>query len=97
MVTLAQALEVAQENDRVCPQPRMWTKLYEMLPDKVRKGNGWEPALPLILAAWWETSALQKMLRLREHIEWASENNCLDEIHSFMQNLKEHDWHHIGE
>ena len=38
-----------------------------MLPDRRREGSGWEPPLPLILAAWHTTSALSKMLRLEEH------------------------------
>ncbi len=97
MVTLEQALEEAQKNDRVCPQPQKWNELYELLPNRVRRGNGWEPDLPLILAAWWDTPAIQKILRLREHIEWASEHGCLDVIYEFMQNLMEEEWFHIGE
>ena len=97
MVTLEQALQEAQKNDRVCPQPLKWKELYELLPNKVRSGNGWEPALPLILAAWWDTPAMSKKLRLREHIEWASEHGCLDVIYEFMQNLKEEKWFHFGE
>ncbi|MBL4825916.1 MAG: hypothetical protein MK515_10395 [SAR324 cluster bacterium] len=97
MVSLEQVLEEAQKNDRVCPQPKKWNKLYEMLPNRKRKGNGWKPALPLILAAWWDTPTMLKTLRLREHIEWASEHNCLDAIYEFMKNLKEEEWFHIGE
>lgn len=97
MVTLEQALEEAQKNDRVCPQPRKWNELYKLLPNRVRRGDGWEPAVPLILAAWWDTPAMLKILRLREHIEWASEHGCLDVIYEFMQNLMEEEWFHIGE
>ena len=97
MVTLEQALEDAQKNDRVCPQPLKWKELYDLLPKRVRKGNGWEPSLPLILAAWDDTPALSKILRLREHIEWASEHGCLDSIYEFMINLDENEWHHIGD
>jgi len=97
MATLEQTLAEAQKNNRVCPQPREWQSLYEMLPDKRREGGGWEPSLPLILAAWWETPALPKMLRLREHIEWASAHDCLDQVHSFLCQLPEDAWHHIGE
>jgi len=97
IVTLDQALEEAQKNGRVCPQPRKWNELYKLLPNKVRKGAGWEPALPLILAAWWDTPAMAKMARLREHIEWASEHGCLDIINAFMKNLKEDEWFHLGE
>ena len=40
---------------RICLRPDPWNKLWELLPDRKRVGNGWEPALPLILAAWYET------------------------------------------
>jgi hypothetical protein len=74
-----------------------WKDLYEILPNKRRKESGWEPPLPLILAAWWDTPDMAKMLRLREHIEWASEQGCLDVIHEFLASLKEEEWHHLRE
>jgi hypothetical protein len=97
MVTLEQALEEAQKNDRVCPQSMKWNELYELLPDRARRGNRWEPAPPLILAAWWDTPVVSKQLRLREHIDWASKHGCLDSIYEFMQNLKEEEWFHVGD
>ena len=97
MTTLTETLEVAQINDRVCPQPQRWKALYALLPDKKRAGGGFEPAAPLILAAWWETSALQKSIRLKEHIEWASDHDCLDEVHKFLTDLPESEWFHINE
>ncbi len=97
MVTLEQALEEAKKNNRVCPLPKKWDELYKLLPNKKRKGNGYEPALPLILAAWWDTATMLKALRLREHIEWASEHDSLDAIYEFMKNLKEEEWFHSGE
>ena len=97
MITLEKVLAEAQKNERVCPQPQHWSRLYELLPDKQRKGGGWEPAAPLILAAWWDTPALAKMLRLREHLEWAAAHNCLDRIHAFLSGLQEEDWHHEGD
>jgi hypothetical protein len=97
MITLDKVLAEVQKNSRVCPQPIAWNQLYEMLPGKRRQGNGWEPAVPLILAAWWETPALMKMLRLREHIEWAHSHGCLEQVHSFLQQLAESEWHHIGD
>ena len=68
-----------------------------MLPNRKRKGSGWDPGLPLILAAWAETPALPKMLRLREHIEWASAHGCLEQVGSFLSQLGEHEWHHLGD
>lgn len=97
MATLEEVLAEAQKNSRICPQPQKWQELYELLPDKKRKGAGWEPSLPLILAAWWDTPAMSKMLRLREHIEWADAHGCLEQIHSFLLALPEDQWHHVGE
>jgi len=97
MATLDEVLTEAQKHSRVCPQPQRWNELWEMLPDRKRKGGGWEPAAPLILAAWWDTPAVLKMVRLREHIEWAAKHGCLDQIHSFLCGLPEHEWHHMGE
>ena len=97
MATLDQALAEATKNNRICPQPRRWQELYEMLRHKQRAGTGWEPSLPLILAAWWDTPALSKMLRLREHLEWAFAHGCLDQVYSFLCQLPEDEWHHIDE
>ena len=46
-------LEFVRTNERVCPQPQRWNELWKMLPNRKRIGNGWDPPLPLILAAWW--------------------------------------------
>jgi hypothetical protein len=97
MTTLTEILVEVKKNNRVCPQPQQWQQLYELLPDKKRKGGGWEPSLPLILAAWWDTPAISKMLRLREHIEWAATHGCLEQVYSFLQALPEEQWHHTGE
>jgi hypothetical protein len=94
---LEQTLAEAQRNDRVCPQPDRWNELYEMLPHKKRVSGGWEPGLPVILAAWWDTPALSKMLRLREPLEWADRHGCLERVHSYLCGLAEKEWHHKGE
>ena len=39
-----------------------------------RAVDAWEPALPLILAAWHDTPAMLKMVRLAEHIQWAEKH-----------------------
>lgn len=83
-------------NNRVCPMPQRWAELFEKLKEKKRVGYGWEPALPLILAAWHDTPTLQKVVRFREHIEWARDHGQLDEIGTFLRGLKEEDWFHFG-
>lgn len=94
MVTFDEVWEIAQKNDRVCPQPNRWMELYKLLPERKRVGNGSEPALPLILAVWWDTPHLAKIIRLREHLEWASTHGCLEEVYKFLSGLPESDWFH---
>ena len=96
MATLEQTLKLTKENNRVCSLPQKWNQLYDMLPNKSRKGNGCEPSLPLILAAW-DTPAISKMARLQEHIEWAAKQGVLEEVHNYLAALGEEEWHHIGE
>jgi hypothetical protein len=77
--------------------PPQWNALWEMLPNRRRVGDGWEPALPLILGAWHETPVVAKINRLREHIEWAEQHNILDQIARFLRTLQESQWAHAGE
>jgi hypothetical protein len=87
--------EFCQERGRVCPAPSRWHELWEMLPERERVGSGWKPPLPLILGAWNYTSDLEKMLRLREHIEWAANHGCLPTLATFLRSLPETEWHHL--
>ena len=97
MISIEAVLAEAKKNDRVCPQPQRWNELYQLLPNRQRKGNAWEPPLPLILAAWWDTPALPKKLRFEEHLRWAETHGCLELIDSFICALAEDQWHHIGD
>jgi hypothetical protein len=78
--------------------PRDWQKLYVMLANKrQRPSGGWEPLLPLILAAWHETTVIEKQLRFKDHIQWAADHNQLDQIPSYLRALPEEQWFHFGE
>lgn len=78
--------------------PREWNRLFEILKNKQQKpSGGWEPPLPLILAAWWDTIPAAKVLRFHEHLEWAGKNGQLDEIGEFLRSLTEEQWAHYGE
>ena len=77
--------------------PDQWAALWEMLPNRTRAGNGRQPALPLILGAWHDTPALLKMLRLKEHIDWADQYGVLDEVDKYLRSLPESQWAHIRE
>ncbi len=95
--TAESLVQYCRENERVCPLPPHWTRLWEMLPGRTRVGAGWQPPPPLILAAWHDTPAMLKMLRLTEHIEWAAKHNSLDLVGNFLRELGEEDWFHIGD
>lgn len=83
---------------RLVPAPSEWAKLHSMLLGAHQKpSGGWEPALPLILAAWHESMPIEKQLRFKEHIQWARDHNQLDEIGEFIRRLPEDKWVHFGE
>jgi hypothetical protein len=95
MTEQLQALLIfCKSNGRVCPQPLRWKELWEMLPDKKRKGRDWNPSLPLILAAWWETTHTEKRNRLQEHLIYAEEKGILDKVAAFLHCLSEDQWFH---
>ncbi len=97
MVTLDEVLAETRRNRRICPQPKKWSELYELLPYNIRRGYGWETMFPRIQNVWWETPALVKVVRLQEHIEWAAKQGYLDVVYTFLVNLKEEEWQHVGE
>ena len=94
---LASLIDYCQQNARVCPSPDKWNELWEMLPDKERVGNGWQPPLPLILGTWHYTGALEKMVRLKEHLEYAEKHKVLEQVDSYLRGLQESEWAHLGE
>lgn len=78
--------------------PRDWNGVYQMLKGKRQKpSGGWEPSLPLILTAWDTTSAIDKQLRFREHLEWAKDQGQIAEIDRYLRSLRENDWYHFSE
>ena len=88
-------IDYISKNNRVCPQPRVWNKLWEKLKDKERVGTaGWNPALPLILAAWWDSSDNSKKQRLIDHINWAENKGQLAAISNYLYKLTEAEWYH---
>lgn len=88
---LKSLIEYVQAEGRVCPAK--WNEFWEMLPNKKQKpSGGWIPSLPLILAAWWDTTAAQKKERLREQIEYAAQQKFLDEVDKYLRNLGPDEW-----
>lgn len=93
IVTLDDVLVEVRRNNRVCPLPTIWMRLYALLPNK-------PPHLPKVPATrdeWTRTPSLQKRVRLRDHIEWAASQGVLPQIHEVLRALPEAKWHHMGE
>jgi hypothetical protein len=85
-------------NNRLVPMPPQWNQLYGLLKNTRQKASGgWEPPLPLILAAWHSTMPIEKQLRFKEHLEWAQQNDQLVQIGEFLRALPEDKWCHFGE
>ena len=85
-------------NNRLVPMPQQWNELYKMLRNTHQKpSGGWEPPLPLILAAWQQSTPAEKQLRFKGHLKWADEQNQLELIEAFLSSLPETNWCHFGE
>ena len=90
---LKSLIRYIQSEERVCPMPIFWKNLYELLPEcKQKENGGWEPPVPLILAAWWDTTAEQKRERLVVHIKHAVNNNVLNAVDKFLRKLTPDQW-----
>ena len=85
---------VARRNNRVCPRPHQWTRLYEIL--QGRRHHDLAPP-PLERQLWSKLSSLQKRVCLREQIEWAERRGKLPQVARFIEGLEEGDWVHMGE
>ena len=84
--------------NRLVPMPERWNELFQMLKNTRQKlSGGWEPPLPLILAAWHHSMPLDKQLRFKEHLEWADQQGQIAEVGRFLRSLPESDWCHLGE
>jgi hypothetical protein len=93
-LTVDVLMVVARRNNRVCPRPAVWTRLYQAL-----GGSRYVDLAPPPVEHWiWtKLSHLQKRLRFREHIEWAGQHGKLERLATLMESLAESDWLHMGE
>jgi hypothetical protein len=93
-LTVDVLMVVARRNNRVCPRPPLWTRLYHAL-----DGGSYVdlPPPPVERSLWKKLSDLQKRLHLREYIEWTARHDKLPVISRFLQELAEEDWLHMGE
>jgi hypothetical protein len=90
-------LEYCRANNRICPMPQQWNKLWEILPGSSRITSGLQPPPPLILGSWNDSTADMKMKRLAEHIQWAVSHHAIVPVVAYLYGLAEEDWLHFGE
>ena len=74
---------------RFCPMPVYWMRLYDIV---VRGDKKTSLSVPLILAAWGETTNLDKMVRLVEHLHFAEQHGTLDEADAYLRELPLSRW-----
>jgi hypothetical protein len=91
---LSELLVYVQADQRVCPRPQLWNKLWQMLSDQHRPGGVWGVAPPLILGGWAYTSTQDKVDRLREHLEFADRIGAIERVDQFLRALPESSWVH---
>jgi hypothetical protein len=92
-LTLDDVLAEIRRNNRVCPRPAVWKKLYDYLPNKTAQ----LASIPATLQEWNTTPPLQKRAHLRQHIEWAAAQGVLKQVHKALVALPEEKWYHMGE
>jgi len=92
-ISIDDVLVEARRNNRVCPLPAIWQRLYAYLPNT----GPHLPKVPATHAEWSKVSALEKRARLREHVQWAASQGVLRQVYEALRKLPEERWHHIGE
>jgi hypothetical protein len=92
-LTAEDVLQLARRNNRVCPKPLVWQRLFDWLPNK----GAQLPQVPATRAEWEQMPALEKSRRLREHIEWAAMQGVLQKVHDGLKALPEERWHHAAD
>lgn len=92
-ITLDDVLVEVRRNNRVCPMPAIWQRLYAYLPNTGPHLS----KVPATHAEWSQVPSLQKRARLREHIEWAASQGVLRQVYDALRKLPENRWYHMGE
>jgi len=78
--------------------PKDWMEFYGQIKGSNQlPSGGWDPPLPLIFSAWYNTLPLEENTRFMEQVRWAAEHDLLENISSYLRSLSEDQWLHFGE
>jgi hypothetical protein len=89
---LRSLLNYVSAEGRVCPMPRPWADLWNIVCRAAHKARAREPIPPRVLGSWWNTPKGQKMLAVREQLVCAAECGVLDEADRLLRTLRPDDW-----
>ena len=99
--TFEKLWEYCTANNRLCPQYKIWQEVFKLLKNtKELSGHGGErePVEPYIIYHNWEhIMPIELQLQFKRYIEWAADNNQIEEVGKYLRSLSEKDWVHIGE
>lgn len=86
---LEQLIEGMAQDGMVCPEPRTWDRLWRIMSEL---GTGSLP-LPLILAAWGQTTDCQKRERFVEQLATVDQANVRQELIQAVSDVGASQWH----
>ncbi len=87
---IEQFLNTVKVDGRSSPAGMHWHMFYDFLQAKAQMSQA-KPPVPLILAASGESDG-SKHRRLASQLEWALENNCLDDAIRYLEAMPEDQW-----
>jgi hypothetical protein len=91
---LIELLDRIYLNEYCCPMPRKWAELSNHVcstVDHAKPQIRYPPSL--ILAAWSESSDVEKRQRLFEQLLFAYRHGTIDQAHDYLMSLHDSDWH----
>ena len=80
-------IEKIKSKGFICPDAKHWNDFYSIFNIKL------ELPKPLILAAWWHTSDIEKFERFLHQLKILEQNKLLDDALEFLNNLSNPDWY----
>ncbi|MGZ9109153.1 MAG: hypothetical protein ACXW4B_10085 [Micavibrio sp.] len=84
-------LRYLSDKGYICPWGKAWHDLWLLLPEDFASQARAAP--PLILTGWYYSTNLVKIMRMREHIEWADRTGAITQVDKYLRGLPDTVWH----
>jgi hypothetical protein len=92
---LLELIEYCQSNNRICPLPQHWNRIWETYSRYSNRSEFTEYPpfkIPLILGAW-HASEIDKRKRLLTQIYWCYKNYFIGSMYDMIMKLNDDDWY----